>query len=147
MILCSYKHTRWKNPHKWKISSPSMYPALTNAQSCTLENPHKWKISTPSRILCIQLLQTHMLEKSSQMENFLTQYKESMHPALTSAHTEKSSQMENFLTQYDDFMHPALTNTHTHTRWKNLRCLKSSMIGLFNCLTDIDCGDTQGRCS
>ena len=39
-----------------------------------------------------------MLEKSSQMENFLTQH-DSMPPALTDASTlEKSSQMENFLT-------------------------------------------------
>ena len=59
-------------------------------------------------ILCLQLLQ--MLEKYSQMENFLTQ-QDTMPPALTCRRNtqEKSSQMENFLTQYDS-MPLALTN-------------------------------------
>ena len=70
------------------------------------------------------LTNAHALEKSSQIENFLTQHNsspclqllqththhDSMPPALTNAHTlEKSSQMKNFLTQYDS-MPPALTN-------------------------------------
>ena len=180
----------------------SMHPALTNAQSCTLENPHKWKISPPSMILCIpaaltnthagkipingkfphpawlyvslQLLQMHIYARK--MENFLTQY-DSIPPALTSAHTvkwkiflfstwfyasssfkhthagkiltngkfphpvrfyasssykctymlEKFSQMENFLTQYD-FMPPALTSAHTIETSSKMGISSPSMI-------------------
>ena len=63
------------------------------------------------------LTNAHTLEKSSQMENFLTQH-DSMPPALTNA--KKSSQMENFLTQHDSIP-PALTNAHNaHTleKWR-----------------------------
>ena len=52
-----------------------------------------------------------MLEKSSQMENFLTQH-DSMPPALTDTHTlEKSSQMENFLTAMPS---PTVSNVTLH---------------------------------
>ena len=51
------------------------------------------------------LTNAHTLEKSSQMENFLTLCLQLLQ---INAHTlEKASQMENFLTQYDS-MPPAL---------------------------------------
>ena len=63
------------------------------------------------------LTSAHTLEKSSQMENFLTQY-DSLHPALQ-MHIYTPSQMENVLTQHDS-MPPALTDTHTLEKFSQM---------------------------
>ena len=68
-----------------------------------------------------------MLEKSSQMENILTQH-DSMPPALTDAHTRK---MENFLTQHDS-MPPALTNAHTLEKSSQMKNFLTQYTGQHN---------------